>query len=240
LPWQAAGQQTYRGPRWRYGLRKLHHYPSRFRQANNAIYGSHQQHPQFRFGTLEWPRRLSDAEVPRYDLVLIGPALRISDAFIATWGPRYDEKDHDEGEYGRLLRQVSEERATGGGISGETFAAILFWKWKNLNWARNSRHVKWNHYDRVYAKSLARDTYPPHDLYRFRLARTVSDRGVGLRVSDKGDQEAASSVCLCCLIDFSLAIQGRIQRDALDTASGNETYALSVEPTAWRRSPTRP
>jgi hypothetical protein len=55
------------------------------------------------------------------------------------------------------------------------------------------------------------DADRPIYVYRFRLARTMSDRGVGLRVSDKGDQEAASSVCLCCLIDFSLAI-GRVSR----------------------------
>jgi hypothetical protein len=120
-------------------------------------------------------RRLSDAEVTKYNLVLVEPALRIDDAFIATWGPRYDEKDKDEGEYQRLLRRVREERATSGRISVETFAAILFWKWKDLNWARNSRHVKWDSYDTVYASELAREIWPSN-VSDFALDEGIGDR----------------------------------------------------------------
>ena len=123
---------------------------------------------------MEWPRRLSDAEVAKYNLVLVEPALRIDDAFIATWEPRYDEKDKDEGEYRRLLRRVGEERGTSGGISVETFAAILFWKWKDLNWARNSRHIKWDSYDRVYARLLAREIWPAN-VSSFALDERIGD-----------------------------------------------------------------
>ena len=61
---------TYTGPRWRYGLR----YRSMQigAQPKGFIIGT--QGPRdasFPFGSIEYPRRLSDAEVEAYELTLI-------------------------------------------------------------------------------------------------------------------------------------------------------------------------
>jgi thermostable 8-oxoguanine DNA glycosylase len=52
----------------------------------------------------------------------------IDDPFIAKWHSRYDEIEHDEEEYQKIIEQVKVDIADGGTISYETTKRLLKWK----------------------------------------------------------------------------------------------------------------
>lgn len=59
----------YQGPRWTYGLQ---YRPLDFAQVPNGwIIQSDQEHPDFAFGTVDYPVKLTDTQVQRFDLVLV-------------------------------------------------------------------------------------------------------------------------------------------------------------------------
>lgn len=60
----------YRGPRYRYGL--IARPPSIGAVPPGYIIGSERKSTDFRFGTIDYPRRLTDEEVYRYELVFVG------------------------------------------------------------------------------------------------------------------------------------------------------------------------
>lgn len=74
--------------------------------------------------------------------------LGIDNEFIRQWEPRYDEKNHDEGEYQQLIQIVADEISERHTLSGTTFRRILDWKA-----ARVKRKIKWDQYE-VYAETI--------------------------------------------------------------------------------------
>jgi hypothetical protein len=60
---------TYAGPRWRYGLRFR---PLRsWNVPDGWILGSDRPHPDYAHGTAQWPRRLGLGETTAYELILV-------------------------------------------------------------------------------------------------------------------------------------------------------------------------
>jgi hypothetical protein len=76
--------------------------------------------------------------------------LRIDDAFIREWHPKYAEMD--EGDYVQLVAEVAREMSSGGTISQRTFSRI--WNWKGA--MRVIGHVRLDQYDIRYAPSFRR------------------------------------------------------------------------------------
>lgn len=61
---------TYRGPRWRYGLRNR---PVGYGSAPvGYIVWSDRRDPRFAHGTIDYPRELEPAEIEGYELVPLG------------------------------------------------------------------------------------------------------------------------------------------------------------------------
>lgn len=60
----------YTGPRWRFGA--IYRRVTFFTAPNDFIVGSGRPHPEFRFGTVDYPRQLSDEEAAAYQLTLVG------------------------------------------------------------------------------------------------------------------------------------------------------------------------
>ncbi|MGB9661361.1 MAG: hypothetical protein ACPL5F_05000 [Moorellaceae bacterium] len=59
----------YQGPRYRYGLQ--YRPPSLGAVPSGYILGSERPHPKFHFGTLDYPRKLTEDEVLNYQLVYL-------------------------------------------------------------------------------------------------------------------------------------------------------------------------
>jgi len=62
---------THSGPRWTYGL--THRPLAAFAIPNGWIIQSDRVHPDYRYGTVDYPRALTADEVASYELVLVGP-----------------------------------------------------------------------------------------------------------------------------------------------------------------------
>jgi hypothetical protein len=83
--------------------------------------------------------------------------IRIDDAFVSKWDPKYDETEGDDSEYRRLTEVVHRDVKSRGTISREAFQAI--WKWKGA--MRVIRHVKIEQYDTLYAEAFRRAASEP-------------------------------------------------------------------------------
>jgi len=81
--------------------------------------------------------------------------LRIDDAFIREWGPKYAEAD--EGDYTRIVADVAEEMRSTRRISQKTFLSI--WNWKGA--MRVIGHVRLDEYDTRYAPAFRRAASEP-------------------------------------------------------------------------------
>ena len=104
--------------------------------------------------------------------------VRIDDAFIGEWGPRYAE--NDEKQYNDLVRKVSEETALLGAMSRDTFAQIYGWKTRN----RSARHLRLDRYDEEYLPALQK------------AFRADSNKKTGCLVVLHGVSDATASVIL--------------------------------------------
>jgi hypothetical protein len=99
--------------------------------------------------------------------------LRIDDAFIREWHPRYADKD--EGNYGKIVATVAQEMNSRGTISKETFLDI--WDWKGA--MRAIRHVRLDEYDTLYAEAFRRAaSAPPQRRLYILLDPTVKLPGI--------------------------------------------------------------
>ena len=61
--------EEYTGPRFTYGFRNRP--PGIGCQPDGFIAGSDRDHPSYRWGTRQWPRPLTEAEVYSYELELV-------------------------------------------------------------------------------------------------------------------------------------------------------------------------
>jgi len=88
-------------------------------------------------------------------VTVVNMILKIDDAFIREWHPRYDLTEDDEPTYQMLVDTVAQAKRE---ISKETFLAI--WNWKGA--MRVIRHVKIGEYDTLYAVAFRHAvTEPP-------------------------------------------------------------------------------
>lgn len=86
--------------------------------------------------------------------------IKIDDAFISQWEPRFDEKSIGAeyvGEYPTLINDVAAEVALRGTISEPIFRRI--WAWKGAT--RVIRHVRFDRYETLYAAAFARAILAP-------------------------------------------------------------------------------
>lgn len=92
--------------------------------------------------------------------------LRIDDAFITYWHPRYIEayKTDDEPDYQRLLPVVATEIDTHKTLSKETFTRILHWKSPRLKGI-----VRLHRYETDYAPTIRRAVEQTDDMERLPL-----------------------------------------------------------------------
>lgn len=66
---------TYQGPRWTYGG---YNRPLGYATIpDGQIIGSNQPHPDYRHGTIDYPRELSAKEIYAYELVFVGSSTGI-------------------------------------------------------------------------------------------------------------------------------------------------------------------
>ena len=68
--------------------------------------------------------------------------LKIDEAFLGTWSPRYDETEHDEDEYRSILATVAEDVSGIQTLSRRSFERIIEWKA-----ARVKAIINWNEFD---------------------------------------------------------------------------------------------
>ena len=105
-------------------------------------------------------------------------AIQIDDAFIATWGPRFDDRavgGEYEGEYPKLVNAVALETGSSGTLSKELFLRI--WNWKGA--MRVIRHVRINEFV-LYSSAFSRAiSEPPHRKLRALLEGRNKLPGVG-------------------------------------------------------------
>jgi hypothetical protein len=102
--------------------------------------------------------------------------LRIDDAFIRSWHPKYDQIQTDEAEYNNLVKIVQREIRVTGTISRDTFLAI--WKWKGA--MRVIRRIRLDQYQSRYAEAFCRAAAAPQERKLGELLRsTVKLPGVG-------------------------------------------------------------
>ena len=99
--------------------------------------------------------------------------LKIDDAFIEKWHPRYDEFAHDEQEYQAIIRKISSEFKESGNISGDTFIRILNWKAPRVKGI-----VRLDEFE-VYAKTIGQALQAPEDR---KLEILVGLYGIGVPV----------------------------------------------------------
>jgi hypothetical protein len=100
-------------------------------------------------------------------------SLRIDEAFIEKWHPRYDEIADDEREYQTLCRTVRENLSTTSTISKPTFLAI--WRWKGAlrvigrtsiyaeGYKTQAAEPAQDEYDSRYAEAFRRTAAAPSD-----------------------------------------------------------------------------
>lgn len=89
--------------------------------------------------------------------LVVDVTLKIDDAFIGEWHPKYDCIEDDEPEYRRLVDAVARDIGVKGTISRETFLDI--WKWKGA--MRVIRHVRMDRYEELYAETFRRAASEP-------------------------------------------------------------------------------
>ncbi len=99
--------------------------------------------------------------------------VRINDAFIEKWHPKYDKIEDDEPEYQAILEVVAKEVSEIRTISEPTFRRILDWKA-----ARVKGSVEWNAYD-TYRDSFRHCLLAPDNR---KLAILVELPGIGAPV----------------------------------------------------------
>lgn len=96
----------------------------------------------------------------------------IDDAFIERWHPKYEDTEHDEGEYQEMLPIVAQELKDCGTLTRETFRRITKWKSSRLLGI-----VRLDDYD-VYERGL-RQVYETADADR-KLAILDALYGIGI------------------------------------------------------------
>ncbi len=115
-------------------------------------------------------------------------ALRIDDAFIREWQPRYALTENDEKEYARVVDVVAQDLESMGTISKKTFLDIWSWKGAMRVIGRTTIHVEGrktvgaaeDEYEARYAPAFRRAaSAPPERKLAELLADSVKLPGVG-------------------------------------------------------------
>jgi len=83
--------------------------------------------------------------------------IKIDDAFIEKWHPKYDKLEGDEEDYKTIIAKVSNELSQKGTVSKDTFIDILDWKA-----ARVKGIVRLNEFD-TYEKAFRKCFKAPND-----------------------------------------------------------------------------
>ena len=88
---------------------------------------------------------------------IIEIGIKINDAFIEKWQPKYDEFEEDDKDYKIIIAKISNELSCNGTISEGTFIDILHWKAHRLMGI-----VRLNEYD-TYEKAFRHCFKAPND-----------------------------------------------------------------------------